>query len=465
MPSRAIAQKVMDEFNGVKDVFGTQRLRIKIKNSLTLKINQNIFKVMNFVILNKIEELQKDQPHISIRINNPQKTNQDVSFFYKVKITSNDNSINRVIAMKIEALTRGEHFSISSQKEKISLFGSVMMEFYPRVEQHLNQRKPNSIFIAAEARSKKLTFYSPFPEVRAQATKIIQNALNQLETTEIIDLKNYNIKRVKAFIDQTNKDFPSLHDNTKAFDLNLDYRAKKVFVKADKNFIDTFKRNIEPFLVPETNQNPEACPICFESLTNDCCILYKCGHKFCKDDFTSCLESQEFKNHLECPLPDCQNKILTFGDIKSVLSVDSMNKIIEEHVKSFISTQHKLYRNCPTADCGHIFKVGQKEYHCQGCFENYCTLNLDDIHQTHPDITCTQFRSSHKVDKQYQELIAKGEIKMTKCCNIPMIKSEGCNHMTCSHCSGHFCWICLEVFPCADDTYDHLRNKHNGYYD
>ena len=29
-------------------------------------------------------------------------------------------------------------------------------------------------------------------------------------------------------------------------------------------------------------------------------------------------------------------------------------------------------------------------------------------------------------------------------CNAPIEKNQGCNHMQCSHCNTHFCWLCLK---------------------
>jgi hypothetical protein len=43
-------------------------------------------------------------------------------------------------------------------------------------------------------------------------------------------------------------------------------------------------------------------------------------------------------------------------------------------------------------------------------------------------------------------------------CGNAVVKSSGCNHMTCA-CGQHFCWICLLPFASANDTYRHLHEN------
>ena len=46
-------------------------------------------------------------------------------------------------------------------------------------------------------------------------------------------------------------------------------------------------------------------------------------------------------------------------------------------------------------------------------------------------------------------------------CSVMIEKMDGCNHMTCSNCNTHFCWICMLAFD-EDTIYDHIRDTHNG---
>ena len=40
-------------------------------------------------------------------------------------------------------------------------------------------------------------------------------------------------------------------------------------------------------------------------------------------------------------------------------------------------------------------------------------------------------------------------------CGAPIEKRSGCNHMTCTKCSTHMCWLCLKSFKSSDEVYEH----------
>jgi len=50
-------------------------------------------------------------------------------------------------------------------------------------------------------------------------------------------------------------------------------------------------------------------------------------------------------------------------------------------------------------------------------------------------------------------------------CNIPIYKSEGCNHMTCSHCRTEFCYICGDELPRDDNgRYSTVMHFNQGQF-
>jgi hypothetical protein len=51
-------------------------------------------------------------------------------------------------------------------------------------------------------------------------------------------------------------------------------------------------------------------------------------------------------------------------------------------------------------------------------------------------------------------------------CSVMCYKSGGCNHMTCTLCSAHWCWVCRwKSEPGKVGIYDHLEDVHGGIYD
>lgn len=52
-----------------------------------------------------------------------------------------------------------------------------------------------------------------------------------------------------------------------------------------------------------------------------------------------------------------------------------------------------------------------------------------------------------------------------KGCQIAIIKNGGCNHMECTACKKHFCWICADMaYSTSAETYDHLYKAHGGAF-
>lgn len=50
-------------------------------------------------------------------------------------------------------------------------------------------------------------------------------------------------------------------------------------------------------------------------------------------------------------------------------------------------------------------------------------------------------------------------------CQITIIKDGGCNHINCTACKKHFCWICADVaYDTPEETYNHLYKTHGGAF-
>lgn len=61
-------------------------------------------------------------------------------------------------------------------------------------------------------------------------------------------------------------------------------------------------------------------------------------------------------------------------------------------------------------------------------------------------------------------LKAKEELGFKDCptCNTHIQKDEGCNHINCTACGTHICWLCLKIFTDGDDCYQHMGRVHGG---
>jgi hypothetical protein len=142
-------------------------------------------------------------------------------------------------------------------------------------------------------------------------------------------------------------------------------------------------------------------------------------------------------------------------DFRFIIEAD---KIIQEHIFRLINLRHSIslthhdvpffqYRvcRCYREECKaqHIYTVNspaKQSLRCSGCrIASFCSLCSDSDHGG----DCTQ-----SIDEQSSEVIGA----ITKPCpscpaRIQMI--DGCNHMKCTSCKTHFCWICAAVFQPA----------------
>ncbi|PIO69901.1 IBR domain protein [Teladorsagia circumcincta] len=58
----------------------------------------------------------------------------------------------------------------------------------------------------------------------------------------------------------------------------------------------------------------------------------------------------------------------------------------------------------------------------------------------------------------------KGRVRQcpTKGCGALIKKGEGCNHMHCTVCKMHFCWLCGFTSTSQSRVYEHLREIHGA---
>eukprot|EP00467_Chlorarachnion_reptans_P022293 CAMPEP_0114494500 /NCGR_PEP_ID=MMETSP0109-20121206/4686_1 /TAXON_ID=29199 /ORGANISM="Chlorarachnion reptans, Strain CCCM449" /LENGTH=587 /DNA_ID=CAMNT_0001671543 /DNA_START=350 /DNA_END=2110 /DNA_ORIENTATION=- len=185
-----------------------------------------------------------------------------------------------------------------------------------------------------------------------------------------------------------------------------------------------------------------------------------CGHFFCKRCWRNFLESEVSKGRTclfaRCPAMRCKKQhVHKFGCACQQLvpsSVfdkylnkrpDLLKKYNEWNLQSFVEGQTGLVW-CPNPSCNHIVEYkhgGEKTIECQ-CGQRFCFTCLRPEHEPAPCDLVKKWINSTAVKDDATELWLKARTKTCPKCNVRIEKNKACNHMNCTKCGHHFCWLC-----------------------
>ncbi|GFQ78243.1 ATP-dependent RNA helicase DEAH12, chloroplastic [Trichonephila clavata] len=256
-------------------------------------------------------------------------------------------------------------------------------------------------------------------------------------------INDFRLKDAKLDTEKGSLTIEGLQSNIEQVEKHLESICKELFEKNSE---------------VKSDENKEICGICFDALTYDFYRLENCGHAFCKTCLLLQIESKIIP--LTCVKQGCEKKFFMI-DLKKLLSFGS-----EAIRKSFYATtlHHHINNNpgevmyCPSPDCHRIYRISSTggEFLCLGCKNVICTRCQSFYHY---GLSCELFQNIEKDEDYSLKSWIKEDISSRKqCpyCQVVIEKEGGCNHMECTNCKKHLCWLCLEIFPTSMDVYDHL---------
>ena len=234
----------------------------------------------------------------------------------------------------------------------------------------------------------------------------------------------------------------------KAFKSGLPFAGPKrnegVFLKGRKVFgVDGLKEKIKK--VVEEGDLTEMCNLCCEDKLIPHFKASPCGNcknKICKVCLRTWVNQIQpgkvvFPSNLVCPF--C--KMVPKENIYIQYNRPAKSLLHKEHLKSMHG------RMDPSLYYGW----------CKGCskIKEICPIECggEDVpFSTSDDFTCESCTN------------ATVTIDVPKCpgCDAPTLKAYGCNHIQCTRCNTHWCYVCQEKFD-QYEIYDHLTEVHGGY--
>ena len=201
------------------------------------------------------------------------------------------------------------------------------------------------------------------------------------------------------------------------------------------------------------------CNICFTyDIVNHGFSLRNCGHQFCSECIKGFI-ANKIENgmvNITCfhPLEDQADTDNTGNPCGQPVDEEDIHQIVDKETwdkyqRFKANLENTLSRQCPY--CGHT-QIGNPDnpiMECESkeCEESYCLYHSN----AHPlSMKCEEYElSTAKENKMNEMAIAElgddGNCKPCPRCKFMILKSGGCNHMTCVKCRASFCWLCLEV--------------------
>ena len=307
-----------------------------------------------------------------------------------------------------------------------------------QIRKRLNKENSQSTFekelhilIFKDARYNQLKIYG---KNRLKATEELLKDLSEVSYSITVDVKSF-----KAIIGNSSDNLKNLKEEFRG-EIKCDFKNKTITLFSKLSQLRRFEEKIKELdqkycfeSVQKLNNDNDNCNICFTSCESPFRLL-QCNHLFCFECIKAQVINYDMNSILECAADNC-TKLLTIADIKKILGYNS--KLIDQ--KCHISMNNYLIHS-------QNYKI------CKGCDD---LIRVEkDSYEDHKGYECND-----KEKMLYDKYLEKYAKKCPKC-SAAIEKNQGCNHMTCTICKTHFCWICCHIAEDRYKIYDHLRIIH-----
>ena len=280
--------------------------------------------------------------------------------------------------------------------------------------------------------------------IRSQQTRIIPLAgrlIGLFMSAELMDLQN-----------------KLGHEN-----IVLNLVRRTLTVRGDGTAYDAVQRavrDVQKRWIDGKRDNVVECPVCFNQVVSP--IQLQCGHSWCRACFSNYLiaaiDNKLFPltclgNEATCSQP------ISVAVARDILTADDFDSLVNASFFAYVYSRPDEFHYCPTPDCPQIYRSAPSEtiLQCPSCLARICP----SCHtESHDGMSC----ANRDVDgeKLFKEWMEAHDVKSCPGCKASIEKVAGCNHMTCTRCQTHICWVCLDTFPKAEGIYDHMRAVHGG---
>ena len=221
-------------------------------------------------------------------------------------------------------------------------------------------------------------------------------------------------------------------------------------------------------ITPSQHDDVDECYVCFTDIDNikDSFRLECCGHVCHLDCIKLQIASNTVIFPLVCAADGCSHPFV-WQDFQNLFKCTklTLSSLIESSLKTYLAANKVNVRSCLTPDCKMVYVTSDNGHRfiCSECGVHLCTkCNV----QYHDGLTCAMYNATTEKDEELEEWLQTDPQNRKRCpkCAAPIEKTEGCNHLVCTQCHTHICWVCLKCFKDEQDCYRHLMKIHEDVY-
>ena len=261
-----------------------------------------------------------------------------------------------------------------------------------------------------------------------------------------------------------NGELASLREKLGSEHIILDFGGHALRLRGDEKVFNVAKDAVEmvrkKYKIIRNRQVVCECPVCFDEASSP--IKMNCGHSWCQTCLQNYLTAASEQKYfpLTCLGNEgkCTERISLYA-AKEVLSAADFDATVSAAFDTYVQTHPDEFHYCPTPDCSQIFRPAPEGIflQCPSCLVRICPACNADAHD---GLTCAEFKDG---DNLFKEWANQRDVKRCPGCNIAIEKDEGCNHMKCTVCQTHICWMCMKTFPGGEGIYGHMRIEHGSF--
>ncbi|PPQ97579.1 hypothetical protein CVT26_002307 [Gymnopilus dilepis] len=446
------AERAAERLNGRKSEFSGS-IRVTAKHIKTVAFSLSVQKYLKAAVQIRAlsDQLYSQGDGYSLNVSDKQD-------FFNLRLCGEDMKVLVRLKSEVERLFNGEPLLEDGKVAWDDFFGRPLgISFLQDL-----QRDHPGVLIDNYVARRSIRLFGATEKRRLVREKILEK-LSELRARNWYTIPLYGLLTNVLL----KGDFATLQQELGADNVKLDPWQRLLKVRGDIEAFNTAKDIVEAAKIkhrasqfnPPLPYSPEECPVCLEKVTSG--IKLDCGHSWCRNCLKRYLEAAIEQKYfpLKClgNSAKCTERIplLTARALLPAASLDALvHAAFGAHVQS-----HSDLHYCPTPDCPQVYRSakGGVFIQCPSCLIRICPSCHTDAHD---GLTCAE--SKHG-DDLFDEWAGQHDVKRCPGCNVAIEKEEGCNHMTCTMCNTHICWVCLQTFPNGEGIYGHMRSEHGDF--